>query len=76
MTVPTQAQIVRAVKAALRPAQEMGLTVTGYRVTWTDGVPCVAVDTAPESPQPKTVGGYNVKELTDAIRNRHAPRRP
>jgi len=55
MTIPTQAQVMRAVKAALEPARKMGLHVTGYKVTFVQGVPAVDVTLAGESAQPSPI---------------------
>ena len=73
----TQAQIVRAVKAALEPARKMGLPVAGYKVTFAQGVPCVDVTLGAESPPPASVNreAVDVEALKERIRERHA-RRP
>lgn len=78
MTVPTQALITRCVKAAIKGAHAMGLSVAGYKVTFSQGVPSVEVTTGPESPPapPVQTGGVNVTELKEALRTRHATRRP
>lgn len=75
--IPTQAMVTRCVKAAIRGAQESGLTVTGYEVTFNQGVPAVRVTTAPESasPAPVNTGGVDVEALKARIRGRHE-RRP
>lgn len=77
----TQASVMRAVKAALEPARKMGLSVTGYKVTFVQGVPCVDVTLGPESAPspPAQTGGPNVEELKAhlirAQERRHAARR-
>jgi len=73
----TQASVTRAVKAALRPAAEMGLVVTGYAVEFTQGEPTVRVTTAQDSaqPSPPYTGGPNVKDLKASLEKRHAARR-
>ena len=75
--LPTQAQITRAVKAAIRGAHEMKLGVTGFTVTFSQGVPSVAVTCAPDSGQPSPVetGGPNVEHLKTQLASRHAARR-
>lgn len=65
----TQASVSRAVKAALRPASEMGLAVSSYTVTFSQGEPTVAVtidkDSAHASP---SKGEANVENLRDRIK--------
>jgi hypothetical protein len=75
--IHTQAEISRAVKAAIRPARDLGLIVTGYKVTFCQGVPTVEVTTVSDSPAPAPtlVGGVNVETLTQQLRARHATRR-
>jgi hypothetical protein len=71
MTIHTQAQIVRAVKAALKPAAEMGLRVTGYKVTFSQGVPSVEVTTASDSIAPApVVGGIDVEKFQETLQRR------
>lgn len=74
----TQAEIVRHVKAVIRAHQAAGLIVTGTKVTFCQGVPTVEVTTAAESaPPPPIVGGVNVQEFTQKLRERaNAARRP
>lgn len=77
-TLPTQAAIERAVRAALLPVRKMGLTVSGYKVTFSQGVPCVDVTLGPESTPPAAAKpeGINVKDFQEALRSRHVARRP
>lgn len=75
----TQASVSRAVKAAIRPACEMGLTVTGYEVTFSQGEPIVRVTTGADSAQPSPVkpGGKDaIEALKDRQRRSHARRAP
>lgn len=59
-----QAELVRHIKAALKAAADMRLIVTGYRVTFSQGIPCVEVQTAQESPHPLSPqGGEDVQTL-------------
>lgn len=74
MTLPTQAAITRAVRAAIRAAHESGYRVASYRVAFVAGVP--QVDVTMESAPPPTQGGVNVEEFRTALRRRHATRRP
>lgn len=78
MTLPTQAAVMRAVKAALEPARKMGLTASGYKVSFVQGVPCVDVTLGAESPLPAPgkPEGINVQDFQEALRSRHASRRP
>lgn len=55
MTLPTQAQVTRAVKAAIKGAHEMGYRVSTYEVVFNQGVPTVRVTTGTESPPPAPV---------------------
>lgn len=73
----TQASVSRAVKAALRPAREMGLAVTSYEVTFSQGEPTVRVTTGADSAQPSPVntGGPSVETLQAKLKERHAARR-
>lgn len=77
MTIPTQAQIVRAVKAAITGFQAAtGRTATGTKVTFCAGEPIVEVTSSEESaPRPPVKGGHNVQDLKEALRERHAARR-
>lgn len=73
----TQATVMRAVKAALEPARKMGLHVTGYKVTFVQGVPAVDVTLAGESAhaQPVNTGeGYDIKVVAQRVRGRHERR--
>ena len=76
MSLPTQAAVMRAVKAALEPARKMGLTVSGYKVSFSQGVPCVDVTLGAESspPAPVQSGGNYVEEATARIRRAHERR--
>lgn len=69
-----QAELTRHVRAALKAAADMKLPVTGYRVTFHNGTPCVEVTTAVESASAGSgkAGGVNVEELQARIRSRHA----
>lgn len=74
--IASQADIVRCIKAAIKGAQAMGLSVAGYKVTFSQGVPAVEVTTGPESPsrdlsQP---GGVNVTDFKKALKAIHAKR--
>lgn len=76
--IPTQAQIVRAVKAAITGFQAAtGRTATGTRVTFSAGEPIVEVTSSEESaPRPPVKsGGHNVQDLKEALGKRHAARR-
>jgi len=76
-SLPTQAAIVRAVKAALAPAVKMGWPVAGYKVTFSQGVPCVDVTLGAESPSasPINTGGSDaVEALRERMRGCHARR--
>lgn len=75
--LPTQAAVTRMVKAAIRGAKEMGLGVTGYEVSFNQGVPTVRVTTGAESalPAPVNTGGIDVEALKERQRRCHA-RRP
>lgn len=74
MRPPTQADMVRAVKVALEPARRMGLKITGYKVTFVQGVPSVDVTVAPESsvPPPVVMGEDHAKELKKRVARLHA----
>ena len=74
----TQAMIIRAVKAALEPARKMGLPVAGYKVTFSQGVPCVDVTLGAESPPPASVNreAVDVEAFKSQLGKRHAARRP
>lgn len=74
----TQAEVMRAVKAAIEPARKMGLTVSGYKVTFVQGVPCVDVTLGVEStpPAPPKPEGVNVEDFKTRLAERHAARRP
>lgn len=76
--IPTQAEIARCVKAAIRGAHDMGYRVAGHKVTFHQGVPSVEVTYAPESPSHSgpANGGVNVADFKEALRSRHASRRP
>lgn len=74
MSLPTQAAVMRAVKAALEPARKMGLTVSGYKVSFVQGVPCVDVTLGAESPLPApckgtAFPGFSMPSLSTANRN-------
>ena len=71
---PTQADMVRAVKAVIRAHMEMGLVVTGTKTTFVQGLPSVDVTVSPESsPPPGPVTGEdNAKELKKRIKRLHA----
>lgn len=64
MTLPTQAQVTRAVKAAIKGAHEMGYRVSTYEVVFNQGVPTVKVTTGTESPPPAPV---HVTEGSDDV---------
>jgi hypothetical protein len=71
----SQATIMRAVKAALEPARKMGLPVTGYKVSFHQGVPCVDVTLSPESaPAAPAREAVDVQALKERIRGRHERR--
>ena len=73
----TQATLARAVKAAIRPAREMGLAVTGYEVAFSQGEPIVRVTTGAESapPAPVSTGGKDaIEALKERQRRSHARR--
>ena len=74
---PTQSQITRCVKAAIKGAHDMGYRVAAYEVVFSQGVPTVRVTTGPESPpqSPPVKGGLNVETLAEGIRNRVASKR-
>ena len=72
----TQAELSRHVRALVTSLQKAGLTVTGAKVTFVQGIPAIEVTTAPESPLPAPVqsGGNYVEEATARIRRAHERR--
>lgn len=78
--LPTQAAIVRAIKAAIRGYQEAtGRIATGTKITFRAGEPIVEVTSSTESapPAPVETGGVNeIEALRIKLKERHAARRP
>lgn len=76
MTLPTQAAVTRAVKAAIKGAHELGYRVSSYEVVFNQGVPTVRVTTGAESPPPPVIqpGGVDVEALKQRIKRCHERR--
>lgn len=77
MKVPTQAAIIRHVKAVILAHKAAGLFVTATKVTFCEGIPSVEVTTGPDSShaRPVKTGGPNVQNFKKALEDRHAARR-
>lgn len=71
MTLPTQAAVTRAVKAAIKGAHELGYRVSSYEVVFNQGVPTVRVTTGAESPPPPVIqtGALNHSAIPPRIKS-------
>lgn len=73
--IPTQAEIVRCVKAAIKGYQAAtGRVATATKITFRAGEPIVEVSASEESPPVASQGGVNVKDFQEELRKRHAAR--
>ena len=73
----TQAELSRHVRGIVKALQAAGLTVTGAKVTFAQGTPVIEVSTAESiTTAASAQGGVNVQDFQEALRGRHAARRP
>lgn len=75
--LPTQAQVTRAVKAAMKGAHDMGYRIASYKVTFAQGIPSVEIvigEPAKADAQPVTVEGIDVEAFREQIRTRYGRR--
>lgn len=74
--IPTQAQIVRVIKATVQGFQAAtGRVATATKVTFRAGEPIVEVTASEESPPSPAKGGVNVQDFQQALKAKHAARR-
>lgn len=76
--LPTQAQVTRAVKAAIKGAHEMGYRIASFKVTFAQGIPSVeiVIGESEKAVEPRVVGAVDIAKFKASLEARHAARRP